>query len=176
MFRSTVRLKYQMINRRMTTTDYLKRFTSFKLALQRSPKAKTYAENRHLDLNRLEVGYNSGSTYKQACATMKHCLIFPLKNQSGDITSFYGRSILDKNRCEALLYKEQNRLISKISGRRNRNSNTHRIRYRCSDLNTCQTTEYLLLNTGTIRNQRPNRRTHRSNKTTPQIKRNNPVL
>jgi DNA primase len=91
----------------MTTTDYLKRFTSFKLALQRSPKAKTYAENRHLDLNRLEVGYNSGSTYKQACATMKHCLIFPLKNQSGDITSFYGRSILDKK--DAKHYYTKNR-------------------------------------------------------------------
>jgi DNA primase len=53
------------------------------------------------------VGYNSGSTYKQACATMKHCLIFPLKNQSGDITSFYGRSILDKK--DAKHYYTKNR-------------------------------------------------------------------
>jgi DNA primase len=78
------------------TTDLLKMFTSFKHAIERSPKAKTYAENRHLDINRLEIGYNSGSTYKQ----MKHCIIFPLKNQSGNITSFYGRSILNNDNAK----------------------------------------------------------------------------
>ncbi|KAF5435163.1 DNA primase [Candidatus Methanophagaceae archaeon] len=74
------------------STEPLKMFTSFKHALIRSPKAKDYAEKRHLNINRFEIGYNSGTTYKQ----MKHCIIFPLKNQSGEITSFYGRSILDK--------------------------------------------------------------------------------
>ena len=79
-----------------TSTDPLKMFTSFKHALIRSPKAKEYAEKRHLNINRLEIGYNSGTTYKN----MKHCIIFSLKNQSGDITSFYGRSILDKKNAK----------------------------------------------------------------------------
>ncbi len=72
--------------------NYLKMFTSFKHAILRSPKAKEYAESRHLDINKIEVGYNSGSSYKK----MKHCLIFPLKNKTGEIVSFYGRSVLDK--------------------------------------------------------------------------------
>ena len=79
-----------------TSIDYLKMFTSFKQGIIRSPKAKDYAEKRHLDINRLDIGYNSGKTNKQ----MKHCLIFPLKNRSGEITSFYGRSILDKENAK----------------------------------------------------------------------------
>jgi len=89
--------KYKPNNQKpMKNIELLKMFTSFKHAIQRSPKAREYTEKRHLNINRLEIGYNSGTTYKQ----MKHCIIFPLKNQSGEITSFYGRSILDKENAK----------------------------------------------------------------------------
>ena len=80
---------YKPKNQKPMKENYLKQFTSYKHAIQRSPKARDYTEKRHLNINRLEIGYNSGTTYKK----MKNCLIFPLKNKENQIVSFYGRSI-----------------------------------------------------------------------------------
>jgi len=88
--------KQSNISNLTSNISYLKQFTSFKQAIIRSPKAKEYAEKRHLNIDKLEIGYNSGKTYKQ----MKNCLIFPLKNKENQIVSFYGRSILDKENAK----------------------------------------------------------------------------
>ncbi len=68
-------------------------FETFRKAIYRSPKAKEYPEKRSLDINKLEIGYNSGTAYKK----MKHCLIFPLKNKAGRIVDIYGRRFCDND-------------------------------------------------------------------------------
>ena len=67
---------------------YPKLFQVFKSNLQKSTKAKQYLESRNLSLTDLEVGYNQ-DTWPQ----MKECIIFPLKDKSGEIVGLYGRSI-----------------------------------------------------------------------------------
>ena len=69
-------------------------FTKLRGSLLRSKKARAYAEHRGLHVDLLEVGYNSGS-YED----LKNCLVFPLKNELGEIVSFYGRSIEEKGRA-----------------------------------------------------------------------------
>jgi DNA primase len=66
-----------------------KLFEDFKYALQRSNKAKEYLKERNLFLT--EIGYNTGNKYDK----QKHCIIFPLRDSKNQITSFYGRSILN---------------------------------------------------------------------------------
>ena len=60
---------------------YKKLVGSFK----RSSKARTYAGARNLDIDFLELGYNGGS-YEQ----LKYCLVFGLKNGSGEVVDLYG--------------------------------------------------------------------------------------
>jgi DNA primase len=71
-------------------------FSKLKESLQRSQKAKDYLKSRNFDLNMHEIGYNTGITYNK----MKYCVIFPLKDKQNNITSFYGRSILDKENAK----------------------------------------------------------------------------
>ncbi|NJN28512.1 MAG: hypothetical protein HC819_22325 [Cyclobacteriaceae bacterium] len=61
----------------------------FQSNLPKSTKAKGYLKSRSLDADHLEVGYN-----KDAWSQMKECIIFPLKEKSGEITGLYGRSII----------------------------------------------------------------------------------
>jgi len=92
-------------------------FDYFKSGIRRgSPQIKQFLEERGLDLNLLsEVGYNSAQIHqrenKQYIESYlaihlltknpsggyrvfaKNCVIFPLKNQEGQIVSLYGRSI-----------------------------------------------------------------------------------
>ena len=96
-----------------------KAFDYFKSGIRRSsPQIKQFLEKRGLDLNLLpEMGYNSAQIHlrenkkyidsylnahlltKNASGGYrvfgKHCVIFPLKNQAGQIVSMYGRSIYD---------------------------------------------------------------------------------
>jgi DNA primase len=71
------------------TTDYVKLFEGFKYALQRSPRAKEYLTSRKLTLP--DIGYNSGTSYEK----LKNCIVFALRNKSGQVVSLYGRSILN---------------------------------------------------------------------------------
>ena len=64
----------------------------FKQSLQRSSKAQEYLKSRGIT-NFSEIGYNTGKKHSQ----MRNCIIFPLKNEKNEITSFYGRSILESN-------------------------------------------------------------------------------
>ena len=69
----------------------LDRFRQMRSSLLKSKKAQQYLSDRNLSKD-LEVGFNSyQSGYKQ----LQNCIVFPLKDKSGNITSLYGRSISD---------------------------------------------------------------------------------
>ena len=85
-------------------------------AMPRSSKAMAYAKGRHLDYGKLGIGYSggdigrkwnkslhesgaaigvlqkSGSSYRPK---IRYCLMFAMKNQSGQVVDVYGRSIGD---------------------------------------------------------------------------------
>lgn len=68
--------------------NYAKLFRTFEGNLKKSSKGKGYLESRGINYEGLEVGYNATGWDK-----MKYCVIFPLKNQKGEVVSLYGRSI-----------------------------------------------------------------------------------
>ncbi len=70
--------------------DFETLFLQFKQSLLRSTKAQEYLKQRGLE-DFKEIGYNSGKFYNK----LKHCIIFPLKDKSGNITSLYGRRITE---------------------------------------------------------------------------------
>lgn len=74
------------------TTNYPKLFRVFEGNLKKSSKAKSYLEERGLNPERLEAGYNG-----MAWEKMRNCVIFPLKDKQGQIISFYGRSTVATN-------------------------------------------------------------------------------
>ncbi len=63
-------------------------FTKMQGSLKRSKKALAYAKSRGLDIDGVEMGYNNGK-YDY----LKSCLVFPLRDEVGQISSLYGRSI-----------------------------------------------------------------------------------
>ncbi len=71
------------------TADYTTIFESLKEKLGKSSKTRNYLKDRHLDYKKLEAAYNSGTEYNK----LKNCIIFPLKNKSGVVSSLYGRSV-----------------------------------------------------------------------------------
>jgi DNA primase len=71
--------------------DYNELFPRLQSALQKSAKARAYLKSRNLDP--VECGFNTGKEMDG----LKHCVIFPLKNQTGSITGFYGRSIVNND-------------------------------------------------------------------------------
>ncbi|MCD4665858.1 MAG: hypothetical protein K8R68_11365, partial [Bacteroidales bacterium] len=101
-----------------------KMFSYFKKAVSNSRPAKDYLKTRHLDISKIEAGYNSGQFHHgtrkdealiKSClnygllketgtkaktghpaykAFGKSCIVFPLKNKENKITGLYFRSIL----------------------------------------------------------------------------------
>jgi len=72
-------------------TSLQDRFHQMRSSLLKSKKALNYLSGRNLS-KESEIGYNSyQSGYKQ----LQNCIVFPLKDKSGNITSLYGRSIAD---------------------------------------------------------------------------------
>ncbi|HKK63087.1 MAG TPA: CHC2 zinc finger domain-containing protein [Bacteroidales bacterium] len=71
-------------------TDFETLFAKQKEGLPRSPKAQQYLKERGLEQLQ-EVGYNSGINWKK----LKQCITFPLKDKAGNITSLYGRRIIN---------------------------------------------------------------------------------
>lgn len=66
------------------------RFHSMRSSLLKSKKAQQYLSDRNLSPNQ-EIGFNSyQSGYKQ----LQNCIIFPLRDKSGKITSLYSKSML----------------------------------------------------------------------------------
>ena len=66
-------------------------FQYFKESIARSTNAQNYCQQRGLDYKALEIGYNSAEKWNK----LKQCLIFPLKDKTDNITSFYGRRITE---------------------------------------------------------------------------------
>lgn len=65
-------------------------FNKLRQSLHRSKNAITYLKDRNIYNTELEIAYNHYQTeYKQ----LQNCIIFPLKNKSGNITSLYGKTI-----------------------------------------------------------------------------------
>ena len=66
-------------------------FPLFQNTIERSDKAKRYCTNRGLAYKALQIGYNSGTYYKK----IRECIIFPLKDKTGNTVSLYGRRIIN---------------------------------------------------------------------------------
>ena len=84
--------------------DFEELFLKFRQSLTRSQKAQEYLKGRGLE-NFKEVGYNSGKFFGK----LKHCIIFPLKDKNGNITSLYGRKINNSNPQYGIHYYTENR-------------------------------------------------------------------
>ena len=67
-------------------------FKAYEKSLKRHEAAKAYCTSRCLDRQLLELGYKSRKSLDK---WGRGCLIFPLKNQTGEIVSLYGRSIIN---------------------------------------------------------------------------------
>ncbi|QMU66193.1 MAG: hypothetical protein GKR88_19200 [Flavobacteriaceae bacterium] len=76
-------------NLKPSTIHYQELFKKLQPKLKQSSNARNYLESRHLDYKKLEAAFNNGKDY----ASLKHCIIFPLKDKNGQIVSLYGRSI-----------------------------------------------------------------------------------
>ncbi len=83
------------------TMDKTKTFKRYEKALFNHHQAKAYCESRGLNWQHMELGYKSRRT-KDAWG--KGCIIFPLKDELGEIINFYGRSIFTDGH-----YYEKNR-------------------------------------------------------------------
>ncbi|TWI86598.1 toprim domain-containing protein [Chitinophaga japonensis] len=91
-------------------------FSYFKIALPRTKKAISYLQQRGINYQAHEVGYNSGGLHQESknhhlvssmvkygllkpnvahghSVWAKDCVIFPLRNQEHKVVSLYGRSI-----------------------------------------------------------------------------------
>ena len=92
-----------------------KYFQSTIYSMQRSKKAKSYAESRMLDHEKIGYcAYDIGKTWKKGLKEnaeklglfkIKNCLIFPMRNNQNQIVSIYGRSISDKNKSRHFYLK-----------------------------------------------------------------------
>lgn len=87
-----------------TRTDCNKLFHQFQANIK-SEKVKSYLQSRHLDHKQIEIGYNA-STWSY----LRHCIIFPLRNEQGEVVSFYGRSIYEKENAKHFYLKNRSGL------------------------------------------------------------------
>ncbi len=78
-------------------------FAKLQTSLHNSKKAITYLESRNLYDVKIEAGYNDGIKYKP----LKNCIVFPLKDQSGNISSLYGRSIINNDTAKHYYSKDR---------------------------------------------------------------------
>jgi DNA primase/energy-coupling factor transporter ATP-binding protein EcfA2 len=74
-----------------TEKPFTELFGYFKESIARSTNAQSYCTSRGLDYKTLEIGYNSAEKWNK----LKQCIIFPLKDKQGNITSLYGRRITE---------------------------------------------------------------------------------
>lgn len=72
-------------------------FHQLKANLPKSRKATEYLQSRELYDMKLDIGSNHQTSINGKTGyhylKLKNCIVFPLRNQKGDIVSFYGRSL-----------------------------------------------------------------------------------
>jgi len=115
----------------------LKMFTYFKNAIPNSPQAKDYIKSRHLDHEKMEIGYNSGQFHHgtrrdeyliNSCIKYgllldlntkgrtgeaayspfgKWCIVFALRNKQNQITGLYFRSTLTEKEQRHFYLKDR---------------------------------------------------------------------
>jgi DNA primase len=73
--------------------DFIAQYQEYRAALQRSKTAQAYCTGRGLKWDRYEMGYKSTSAKASADKWGRGCLLFPLRNEAGKISGFYGRAI-----------------------------------------------------------------------------------
>jgi DNA primase len=85
-------------------------FPKLQTSLHNTKKAITYLESRNLydpdksgQVVKIEAGYNEGRIYK----SLKNCIVFPLKDRSGKITSLYGRGITNDDNAKHYYSKDR---------------------------------------------------------------------
>ena len=84
--------------------NYALLMRTFRASLMRNERRmKTYLEERHLEAEQLEMGYNAGTHWPH----LKGCLVFALKDKLGTITSFYGRSIFNDGEAKHFYLKDR---------------------------------------------------------------------
>ena len=66
-------------------------FQKLQQSFIKSEKAQAYAKERNINHVKTNMGFNAlnSTIYKG----LKNCIVFPLKDENGEITSFYGRSL-----------------------------------------------------------------------------------
>jgi DNA primase len=74
-----------------TEKPFTELFGYFKESIVRSTNAQSYCASRGLDYKALEIGYNSREKWNK----LVQCIVFPLKDKNGNITSLYGRRITE---------------------------------------------------------------------------------
>jgi len=96
----------EIINKKTNSlkTDYNQLFSQFKRNIK-SEKVKQYLDSRNLNHKQIEIGYNANTW-----SYLKHCIIFPLRNPTNEIVSFYGRSIYDKENAKHFYLKNRSGL------------------------------------------------------------------
>lgn len=78
----------------MTKTNKSKEFARYQKSLLTHEAAQQYLKSRKLDWQKLAIGYKSRKT-KEPWG--RACVIFPLKNELGEVVSLYGRSTVNGN-------------------------------------------------------------------------------
>ncbi|HFB99502.1 MAG TPA: hypothetical protein ENJ53_01740, partial [Phaeodactylibacter sp.] len=76
------------------STAKTQEFNRYKKSLSTHAAAQEYLKNRKLDYQKLDIGYKSRQTKSP---WGRACIIFSLKNEAGEISSFYGRSTVNAN-------------------------------------------------------------------------------
>ena len=74
-----------------TEINYTAIFEKLQQSFIKSEKAQAYAKGRNINHVKINMGYNliNATVYKG----LKNCIVFPLRDENGNITSFYGRSL-----------------------------------------------------------------------------------
>ena len=87
--------------------DYGDVFVQMQSSFLNSSVARKYAESRGLSWQQLGLGYNS---WKQSrFPFLRGCVVFPLKNEAGEVVSLYGRSVRTTGRTTGKHFYSANR-------------------------------------------------------------------
>jgi DNA primase len=95
-------------NMQQQETNYNELFVRLQKTYVASRQAQDYAASRNINHVCLELGFNTAAS--KVVSGMRNCIVFPLRDGSGNIVSLYGRSITPETpNGEGLHYYTKNR-------------------------------------------------------------------